>query len=556
MPNPIIIIAIIVAVVLLIALIASAYMKAAPDEAIIISGWRKEPKVLIGHAGFRIPFIERADTISLKLMTITLNKTDPIPTKDYIKVTVDAVVTAKVSDTPDGIKAAAQNFLNMQTTGTPNGMNSSKRVNGISDMIDNILDGSLREIIGQINLEDLVRSRDDVTDKVTKSATKDLNKLGIILETFNIQKFEDTVVDTEGRKHSMIESMGAEKTATILRDSAISRANAEADRKVAESEANKRANDARVKSELEIAQQNNELAVKQAKLKQIEDTNRAIADAAYEIQKQEQQKTINVAAAEAEVAKEEKNIEIRERLVAVRAKELEAEVEKKADADKKAAVLRADAELYQKKTIAEAKRYEKEQEAEAIKATAEAEKQAKFAEAAGVEAMGNAEAEAVKARGLAEAAALEKKADAMNKFGEAAITQMQLETAQAYIKVLPSTADAVTRHMERIGNVTIFGKENTAGFAGEGINVLSQVSSVAKETLGFDLKQIGSAFLGSKLAQPSASDIAEKITGMKAAEAKTDAKQPALKALVEEVTKEPAKPTLNALLDKQKGRRG
>lgn len=556
MPNPIIIIAIIVAVVLLIALIASAYMKAAPDEAIIISGWRKEPKVLIGHAGFRIPFIERADTISLKLMTITLNKTDPIPTKDYIKVTVDAVVTAKVSDTPDGIKAAAQNFLNMQTTGTPNGMNSSKRVNGISDMIDNILDGSLREIIGQINLEDLVRSRDDVTDKVTKSATKDLNKLGIILETFNIQKFEDTVIDTDGRKHSMIESMGAEKTATILRDSAISRANAEADRKVAESEANKRANDARVKSELEIAQQNNELAVKQAKLKQIEDTNRAIADAAYEIQKQEQQKTINVAAAEAEVAKEEKNIEIRERLVAVRAKELEAEVEKKADADKKAAVLRADAELYQKKTIAEAKRYEKEQEAEAIKATAEAEKQAKFAEAAGVEAMGNAEAEAVKARGLAEAAALEKKADAMNKFGDAAITQMQLETAQAYIKVLPSTADAVTRHMERIGNVTIFGKENTAGFAGEGINVLSQVSSVAKETLGIDLKQIGSAFLGSKLAQPSASDIADKINGMKAAEAKTGTTQPALKALVEEVTKEPAKPTLNTLLEKQKGRRG
>ena len=147
---------------LLIALIASAYMKAAPDEAIIISGWRKEPKVLIGHAGFRIPFIERADTISLKLMTITLNKTDPIPTKDYIKVTVDAVVTAKVSDTPDGIKAAAQNFLNMQTTGTPNGMNSSKRVNGISDMIDNILDGSLREIIGQINLEDLLADRKSV----------------------------------------------------------------------------------------------------------------------------------------------------------------------------------------------------------------------------------------------------------------------------------------------------------------------------------------------------------------------------------------------------------
>lgn len=500
----------IVLAVALIIFFLAAYTKAAPDEAIIISGLRSKPKVLIGRAGIRIPFIERKDIISLKLMTITLNKTDPIPTQDYIKVTVDAVVTAKVSDSEDDLKAAAQNFLNMQVTGDKNGVRKSP---GITDMIDNILDGSLREIIGQTNLEDLVRSRDKITVKVKDSAEKDLRKLGIILETFNIQKFEDTVTDSNGIKHSMIESLGAEKTAAILRDSAISRAKSESETDIAKAEAKKRTNDAQVKADLEIAEKQNELAVKKAGLQKIADTQQAIADAAYEIQKNEQLKTINESAAEAEVVKQEKEIQIRDRLVSVTEKELQASTVKKAEAEKSAAIALADAEFYKQKMAAEAKLYTERQNAEATVARANADKEAKLAEAIGVEAMGNAEAEAVKAKGIAEATALQKKADAYKEFGDAAVTQMKLDTAKDYFKQLPLMAAEMSKSLARIGNVTIFGKGNVADFAGEGINFLSQISSVAKETLGFDLKQICTGLVGAKAVSSltSKADKAEKV---------------------------------------------
>ena len=502
----------------LVILFAISYIKAAPDEAIIVSGFRKKPKVLIGRSGFRIPFLERKDVISLKLMTISLNKTDPIPTKDYIKVTVDAVVTAKVSDSEEGIRAAAQNFLNMSVNGGRSV--DMKKDMGISGMIDNILDGSLREIIGQIDLEDLVRSRDEVTTKVKDSAEKDLKKLGIILETFNIQKFEDSVRDSDGNLHSMIESLGAEKTAAILRDSAISRANAEAETEIAKADAKKRSNDAEVESQLAIANKKNELAVREADLKQIADTKKAMADAAYEIEMPNQQKTINITQAEAEVAKQKKEIEIREQKVAVTQKELEAEIQKTAEANKMAQIQKSDAELYQQQKDAEAHRYQEEQRAEAIKAVANAEKEKAFAEAAAVKAKGEAEAAAVKAKGLAEAEALDKKADAMQKYGDAARQEMQLKTLEKYFEQLPGIAASVAKPMEKIGNITMYGEGNTAKLTGDITKTLTQISSGLTDSMGISLPTIINSMFGAKLAGVNGGSAAG-VNGGSAAEAQT-----------------------------------
>jgi flotillin len=54
------IIAVIVLVLLL--LFFTGYLKAPPDTAYIISGMRKR-RILIGRAGWRIPFIERVDKL-------------------------------------------------------------------------------------------------------------------------------------------------------------------------------------------------------------------------------------------------------------------------------------------------------------------------------------------------------------------------------------------------------------------------------------------------------------------------------------------------------------
>ena len=100
------------AVAFLVIVFVMSYIKAAPDEAIIVSGLRKLPKVIIGRAGLRIPFFERADHLSLQLIQIDVKTGSPVPTKDYINVSVDAVVTAKISDNPERLKSSAQNFLN------------------------------------------------------------------------------------------------------------------------------------------------------------------------------------------------------------------------------------------------------------------------------------------------------------------------------------------------------------------------------------------------------------------------------------------------------------
>lgn len=466
-----------VVVLFIVILFCVSYIKAAPDEIIIISGFRKR-RTIIGHAGFKIPFLERADKLSLKLFSIDV-KTKDIPTSDYINVGVDAVVSVKVSDEPQLIESAAQNFLN-------------KKPEDIADMITDILEGNMREIVGQMELVKLVNDRKGVSELVQKNADPDLQRLGLEIQTFNIQNFSDD--------KGVIENLGVDKTSAIRKAAAISKANAERDISVAESQAKKEANDAAVAASLEIAQKQNDLEVKKADLKRIADTKKAEADAAYEIQKQEQQKVINIKAADAECARQEKEAEIRKRMVIVKQQELEAEIQKRAEADRQAQIQNSEAELFRQNKDAEAKLYAKQQEADAIKAIAEAEKERAFNEAAAIKAKGVAEADAIKAKGLAEAAALDQKAEAMKKYGEAARQEMQLKALEKYFDQLPSVAAAIAKPMERIGGITMYGNGNTAALTGDIIKTLTQVSNGLTESLGISLPNVLSSMFGAKLA--------------------------------------------------------
>lgn len=510
------------AIVLLIILFFMSYVKARPDEVVLVSGVRKQPKVIRGRAGLRIPFLERADKLSLQLLNIDVKTANPVPTNDYINVTVDAVVTAKIGDDEKLIQAASQNFLN-------------RDVEAIRAKIVDILEGNMREIVGQMQLVDLVSDRKQVSDNVLSNAKPDLERLGIVIQTFNIQNFRD--------EQGVIENLGVDKTSAIRKAAAISKANAERDILVAQSKAKREANDAAIDADLEIAKKQNGLAVAKADLKKQEDTKHAEADAAYEIQKQTQLKQINITAAEAEVAKQDKLIEVREKNVAVTQKELEAKVLKTAEAEKQATILRAeaareaaiiqaDANLYQtqkqseaelfkqqkdaeadqysKERDAEAQRYQQEQTAEGVKAMASANLEAAQADAKGIAAKGQAEgiairatgeAEAItiKAKGLSEAEALDKKADAMAKYGEAAKQDMQLEAAKTYFNVLPKIAGEIAKPMEKIGNITMYGEGNTAKLTGDITKTLTQITNGLTDGLGINPTNIINSMLAKKL---------------------------------------------------------
>ena len=103
---------IILAVVVVLAIILTGYVKAPPDQAYIISGLKKESKVLIGRAGIRVPFFERMDRLYLGQMTVDIKTEQSVPTSDFINVNVDAVAKVRISPHAEGIKLAAKNFLN------------------------------------------------------------------------------------------------------------------------------------------------------------------------------------------------------------------------------------------------------------------------------------------------------------------------------------------------------------------------------------------------------------------------------------------------------------
>lgn len=452
--------------ILLIALLCAGYVKAPPDMAFIISGIKKKSKIVIGKASIRIPFFERLDKLNLRLIPIDVKTSNAVPTADYININVDATVNVKISNEPDKLRLAAENFLN-------------KNTEYIASVAREVLEGNVREIVGKMKLEEMVSDRQKFATLVKENAEPDLAAMGLDIISFNVQNFVDG--------NEVIENLGIDNIVRIKKSAAIARAESERDIKVAQANADKEANDASVAAETEIAKKQNELAIKKSELQMESDTKKAMADAAYEIQKEEQRKTIEIATANADIARQEREIELKQKEVAVTEQALEAEIKKKAEADKYATQQRADAELYQRQKDAEAKQFEAQREAEARKAQAEADRFAKEQEAAGIRAVGEAEASAIQAKGIAEAEAMEKKAEAYAKYNKAAVAEMM-------IKVLPDIAGKIAEPLTQIDKITIIGGgEGSSGVeqvAGNVPAVMTKLFESMKETTGIDLADI------------------------------------------------------------------
>ena len=312
-----------------------------------------------------------------------------------------------------------------------------------------------------------------------------MNALGIQIISCNIQRVTD--------ENSLINSLGQDNMSKIQKDAAIAKAEAERDVAIARAQASKASNDAKVEADMQIAQKQNDLAIKQFELKVQEDAKRAEADAAYTIQQQEQQRTIETATVNAQIAKAEREAELKSKEVEVRKQSLDAEIRTAADADRYKKEQEAQAALYQRQKDAEAVRYEQEQAAEAAKKAAEAARFAKEQEAAGIAAVGQAEAEAIRAKALAEAEGIDKKADAMKKYGEAAVVEMIMNT-------LPEIAKNVAEPLSKVDKITMYGEGNSAKLLSDIINGTTQVTEGISAGMGLDIKSLIAGALGGKAA--------------------------------------------------------
>ena len=461
---------IVVPIALVILLISVSYVKAPPDTAFIISGFRK-PRYLIGKAGIRIPFLERMDKLSLKMFSVDVKTTDFVPNAEYINVKVDATVKIRIGQSPEMMSLASKFFLN-------------ENENMIISRVQDTLEGNMREIVGQMRLEEMVTDRKAFGERVQENAIPDLEKMGLEMISFNVQSFSD--------QNNVIEDLGIDNISQIKKGAAVAKAQADRDIAIAQAQASKEANDARVQADMEIAEKQNNLAIRQAELKQASDVKKAEADAAYSIQEQEQRKTIEVTSANANIAKAEREAELKAREVEVRKQTLDAEIRAKADAERYRQEQEAQAELFKRQKDAEAKRFEQEQAAAAQMKIAEAQRFAKEQEAEGIAAVGRAEAEAIRAKALAEAEGIDKKAEAMKKYGEAAVVEM-------IMAALPEIAKNVAEPLSKVDKITMYGEGNSAKLVGDIVNSTTQITEGISSGMGIDIKSLLLGALGGKV---------------------------------------------------------
>ena len=447
-------------IILIVLFIAMSYIKAPPDVAYLISGLRKEARAVIGRATIRIPFLERVDKIPLGLIQVDIKTESAVPTTDYINIFVDAVANIKVSSNPELLKRAAQNFLNCDT-------------NDIGTIAQQVLEGNMREIIGQMKLTDLVSQRDAFAAKVQENAIGDMNNMGLEVINLTVQNFSDD--------NNVIQDLGIDNITKIQKEAQIARAQSERDVKVAQAQADEEGAKARAEADAKIAEQEKILDIKRSEYKKEQDIKKAEADAAYSIE----------ASVQAEIIKTQKLAELKEQEIAIKEKELDANVKKTADASKYKQEKDAEAQKFTKQQSADAKFYEMQKQAEVEMKIAEAEKYKAEQEAEGIKAKLLAEAEGKKAILLAEAEGIEKKAEAQKKMGEASILEM-------YFNVLPQIAKEVSQPLNQVDKITMYGDGNSTKLVKEMTNNISKVTEVMKDTTGIDVTDILQKFLTSK----------------------------------------------------------
>ncbi len=462
------VLAIIVMIVAVLGFISSRIRRVAPNEALVIVGRGAGAKptdtdgqrVVIGGRVFIWPILQQGFTISLEQRQIGI-VVEGVDT-NFIKVAIQASVNFKVSGTAEGVRRAAQRFLSQQES--------------LREIIQQSLEGSLRSIIGNMPIKEIISNRNALSEAVVEATKVDLAEQGLQVDLLNI---------------SDISTPGANYLADLGRaEAAIAKQNAE----VMESESARASEFARIEAAEQIAERQKALSLKQAQIKAETDRADAEASAAGELATAEQDRL--VATQEREALAEKAKVE-QERL--------DIEVRKPAEADAYATVQRAQAErdaanaateadAYKRTKIAEANKVAAVQDAhaaaEGVRLAGDAERDRQIALAAGVRAEGEARGAAIEAEGLAEAKAIDAKADALKKYAEAGL-------ASEIIARLPEITRAVAEPLSNIENLTVISTDGASAVTKTVGQVISEVPKVVKDLTGLDLSALLSAVTGS-----------------------------------------------------------
>ncbi len=388
---------VIIVVVLIVSYIGSRYKVAGANEALIVSGQRdrgpdgrKNLKVVRGGGVIVLPLVHKVGKLKLTARQINVALSDAV-TRQGIKVAVQGVATFKVGADDESIRNAAERFLEASN-------------DEVDSIVKNVLEGSLRSIVGTLTVEELNLDRQKFQQAVQDAARGDLATSGLQIDSFTIQAIRD--------ESGYMELIGQQETARRERDARMAKAAADQEAAVREAEAEQVKINAARDVSLRRAETETQTTAAQARAAQAGPL--AEAEATQEVVRKQTE------LAELEAARKEKEL----LTSTVRPAEAEAAAQvRRAEGEKSARIAQAQAEAERVKLAGSAEAAvtvtKGEAQARVVSVNAEAEAQRTTLE-------GNAEAGITFTKGEAEAKALALRADAYRQFNEAAIIQTVL----------------------------------------------------------------------------------------------------------------------------------
>jgi len=410
----------VVAIALFVLVFRAMWRVAEPNEALIISGLHHRSneetgeslgfKIVTGRGTLVIPGVQVVRRLSLDLRESELQIA--CVTQQGIPVHIKGVVIYKVGDDFASIANAARRFLDQQDR--------------MDARIQQVFAGHLRAICGSLTVEDLIRERDKLTEATRGASGTEMEKLGLIVDSLQIQEIDDPT--------GYIDNLAKPHAAAVQRDARIAQAQADQEATQREQEANA------LKAQ----------AQRDSKIKQ----------AGYQAE-------VDKAAAQAKQAGPLADAVARQQVVVEETKIVELDAHKK-ESELLVTVRRpADASAYEKTTLANAQRdadiaaaqarakqieLQAQADATRVKLAADADstktKMLGEADGAAIRARGAAEGDAISARGLAEAAAIKARADALAQNQEAVISQQLAEK-------LPQIVEAASKAFNNIDQMIV-----------------------------------------------------------------------------------------------------
>lgn len=469
---------IIIPIIVLLLLILSFWRKVPADKAMVITGLKK--RVLTGRGGFIIPFLETSCIISLENISMTTDVKEA-PSQQGIFVDVTGTAVVKVENETLSIYKSVEQFCNG---------NAKNTTDVIKAMVEPVLEGRLRGIVSTMTVEQINNDRSAFEKKVEEDIKRELGEMGLALISYSILQ-----ISTQG---GYLENRARPQVAQSKADAEVAEAERKRDTDIKTAEAIREGEKVKLAADAEIAAAERDKRIKVEQFRAEQDRAKAEADIAYNLKEIEKQ---------SEIEKEKATLAEQE---AIRVeKELIAKVEKPADAEKRRMEIYAEAKKIQSIKEAEA-------EAEKIRiqaiAKAEAKKIEAEAEASAIRVRGEAEASAIKAKGIAEAEAKDRLADAMAKYGEAAVVEM-------LISRLPNIMEEISKPMANIDKITVIdtgdGKGGASNIAKTVTNVAGTGFEVIKDLTGLDVSEMLKSFVKKKDDKIDLKDIVESLNETK-----------------------------------------